>query len=143
MIDTKLVIVFFFYGFYYFTITTLVTTQVRSTNNENLYELPTSVLLDTLLSFGRFPFLPFNHLLLRHFFFCDAAQLMDVHLVELGQQVFDPVVTNGTRGSDEHARGHEDVVEDDPVQVGLFVEQLKGRGQKRVFYCEILSGNEN
>lgn len=54
--------------------------------------------------------------------------------MEFGQQVFDPVVTDRTHGSDKDARGHQDVVEDDPVQLGLLVKQLRAEAERSRYF---------
>lgn len=79
----------------------------------------------TTLPFQLLPLLPLGYLLLSHLFPGHTAQLVGVHLVQPGQQVLDPLVAHGAHGAHVDLGGHGHVVEDDPLQQGLLVVELK------------------
>lgn len=96
-----------------------------SRRRQPLIRLKYHVFLSTLLSFCSFSAFPFHHLLLSNFFSRDAAQLIDVHLMEFRQQILHPLVSNRTHRPDVDPRGDQHIVEDDPVQLCLFLKQLE------------------
>lgn len=79
----------------------------------------------TTLPFQLLPLLPLGYFLLSHLFPGHAAQLIGIHLVQSGQQVPDPLVAHGAHGAHVDLGGHGHVVEDDPLQQGLLVVELK------------------
>lgn len=79
----------------------------------------------TTLPFQLLPLLPLGYFLLGDLFPGHTAQLMGVQLVQPGQQVLHPLVAHGAHGAHVDLGGHHHVVEDDPLQQGLLVVELK------------------
>lgn len=95
---------------------------------ESGHSLKYNRLKKTWLSFGSLPRLPLGHLLIGDFFSRHAAKFINVDLVQFGQKIFHPLISDGTYCPDVHPWCHQHVVKENPIQFHLLVEQL---GTKR------------
>lgn len=77
---------------------------------------------------------PLGYFLFSHFFPCHTAQLVCIDFVQLWQQVFDPLVANGTHSPHVNFRSDQDIVEDNPFKLGFLVIELQ---RKVIFFLYI------